>query len=84
MPLTGGTPRSYSLPHVDEILGERHRLVVAGDADGAVEVGGRVPVLTVGDADHRTRELPENIVTSAIKQLPSRVFLVKSRGQLLA
>jgi len=51
--------RLHGNPHVDEILGERHRLVVAGDADGAVEVGGRVPVLTVGDADHRTRELPD-------------------------
>jgi len=45
--------------HVDEILGERHRLVVASDGDGAVEVGGRVAVLAVGDADHGARKLPD-------------------------
>jgi len=51
--------RLHGNPHVDEILGERHRLVVAGDADGAVEVGGRVAVLAVGDADHGAADLPD-------------------------
>ena len=45
-------------PHVDEILREGDGLAVAADGDGAVEVGGRVAVLAVGDADHGAADLP--------------------------
>ena len=42
------------LPHVDEILGQGHRLGVAGDGDRPVQVGGSVAVLAVRDTDHGT------------------------------
>jgi hypothetical protein len=45
------------LPHIDKVLCEGNRLAVARDGDCAVHVGRRVPVLTVGDPHHRTRQL---------------------------
>ena len=46
------------LPHVDQILGQGHGLAVPRDGDGPVQVGGGVPVLAVGDADHGSAYLP--------------------------
>ena len=45
-------------PHVDEILGQGHGLAVAGDGDGAVQVGRGVAVLAIGDSDHGSGQLP--------------------------
>ena len=45
----------YDSPHVDEILGQGNTLSVPGDGNGPVQVGGGVPVLTVGDPDHCSR-----------------------------
>ena len=48
---------TFSLPHVDQILGQGDGLAVTGDGDGSVHVGWRVPVLTVRDPHHRPRQL---------------------------
>ena len=39
--------RVLSLPHVDQVLGQSHRLRVPRDADRPVQVGRGVPVLAV-------------------------------------
>jgi len=44
--------------HIDEILGQSHGLAVATDGDGPVKVGGSIPVLAVGDANHCSTYLP--------------------------
>ena len=47
-----------SLPHIDEILRQGHRLGVAGDGDCSVQVGRSVAVLAVRNTDHGTGKLP--------------------------
>ena len=46
------------LPHVDEILGQSNTLSITSDGDGSVQVSWSISVLTVGDSDHCSRQLP--------------------------
>ena len=65
----------HVLPHVDQVLGQGHRLRIAGDGDGSVHAGrvsacaaattaatthARITVLTVGDPNHGPAKLPLN------------------------
>ena len=46
------------LPHVDEILGQGNTLSIPSDGDGSVKISWSISVLTVGDPDHCSRQLP--------------------------
>lgn len=46
------------VPHIDQVLGKRDRIRIAGDGDGAIG-DATLPIVAVRDTNHRTGDLSD-------------------------